>query len=47
MESFAFSSLTAISGIKIFLEPMVDATLTEEPLKKHWNSKMEVWEMAL
>lgn len=38
---------TVISGIKIFLEPVVDAMLAEKPFKKHWSSKIEVWETVL
>lgn len=38
---------TVISGIKIFLEPVVTAILKEKPFKKQWSSKMEVWEMVL
>lgn len=37
---------TVMSGIKMFLEPVYDEILTEKPFKKHWNSKMEVWETA-
>ncbi|WP_373481493.1 nucleotidyl transferase AbiEii/AbiGii toxin family protein [Acetobacterium sp.] len=36
-----------MSGIKIFLEPVIDAILVEEPFRKHWSSKMEVWETVL
>lgn len=27
-----------ISGIKIFLEPVIDAILVEDPFRKHWSS---------
>jgi len=27
----------------MFLEPVIYAILVEEPFRKHWSSKMEVW----
>lgn len=38
---------TVISEIKMFLEPVYDAMLTEKAFKKHWSSKTGVWETAL
>lgn len=38
---------TVISGIKMFLEPVYDAMLTEKAFKKQWSCKTGVWETAL
>jgi len=38
---------TVISGIKIFLEPVYDAILTENTFKKQWSSKKGAWETVL
>lgn len=38
---------TVISEIKMFLEPVYDAMLTEKSFKKQWSSKTGGWEMAL
>jgi len=38
---------TVISGIKVFLEPVYDAILTENTLKKQWSSKKGAWETVL
>lgn len=38
---------TVISEIKMFLEPVYDAMLTEKSFKKQWSSKTGVWEMPL
>jgi len=38
---------TVISGIKIFLEPVCDAILTENILKKQWSSKKGEWETVV
>jgi predicted nucleotidyltransferase component of viral defense system len=34
---------TVISGIKIFLEPVFDAIVTEQVFKKQWSSENGVW----
>lgn len=47
MKSDTLAFGTVISGIEIFLEPVCDAILTENILKKQWSSKKGAWEIVV